>query len=78
MAETKKPNIRFKGFTDDWEQCKLDKVAQYRNGKAHEDSISDKGKYIVVNSKFVSTMVRLLSFQQFKMSRYIKTRLLLC
>ena len=30
------PNIRFKGFTDDWEQRKLMEVAEYRNGKAHE------------------------------------------
>ncbi len=30
-------------------------VAKYRNGKAHENCIDDNGKYIVVNSKFVST-----------------------
>ena len=63
MAEkSKKPRLRFKGFTETWEQCKLDKVAQYRNGKAHEDSISDKGKYIVVNSKFVSTNGEVIKF----------------
>lgn len=50
-----KPQIRFKGFTDAWEQCKLGKVANYRNGKAHENNIDENGKYIVVNSKFVST-----------------------
>ena len=55
MAEKRKPDIRFKGFTDDWEQRKLGEVAQYRNGKAHENYIDDNGKYIVVNSKFVST-----------------------
>ena len=33
----------------------MDKVALYRNGKAHEDSITQDGNYIVVNSKFVST-----------------------
>ena len=49
------PEIRFKGFTDAWEQRKLSEVADYRNGKAHENSINSKGKYIVVNSKFVST-----------------------
>ena len=53
MAKT--PNIRFKGFTDDWEQRKLDEVANYRNGKAHENDIDNDGDYIVVNSKFVST-----------------------
>ena len=50
-----KPEIRFGEFTDDWEQRKLGEVANYRNGKAHENDISDYGKYIVVNSKFVST-----------------------
>ena len=38
-----------------WEQRKLEEVAKYRNGKAHENCIDDNGKYIVVNSKFVST-----------------------
>lgn len=50
-----KPNIRFKGYTEDWEQRKLGDVAEYRNGKAHENEIDDDGEYIVVNSKFVST-----------------------
>ena len=50
-----KPRIRFKGYTDAWEQRKLGKVAKYRNGKAHENNISEDGKYVVVNSKFVST-----------------------
>lgn len=46
----KKPNIRFAGFEDDWEQRKLGEVAEYRNGKAHENNISETGKYVVVNS----------------------------
>lgn len=49
------PEIRFKGFTDAWEQRKLEQVAKYRNGKAHENEIDEDGDYIVVNSKFVST-----------------------
>lgn len=51
----KNPEIRFNGFTNDWEQRKLGEVAEYRNGKAHENNISETGKYVVVNSKFVST-----------------------
>lgn len=51
----KVPEIRFKGFTEDWEQRKLEQVAKYRNGKAHENEIDEDGDYIVVNSKFVST-----------------------
>ena len=53
--ENKIPLIRFKGYTEDWEQRKLGEVAIYRNGKAHENDIDEKGKFIVVNSKFVST-----------------------
>lgn len=50
-----RPRIRFPEFNEDWEQRKLGEVAKYRNGKAHENCIDDNGKYIVVNSKFVST-----------------------
>ncbi len=57
-----KPKIRFKGYEEDWEQRKLSKVAKYRNGKAHENSIAENGKYIVVNSKFVSTDGRVRKF----------------
>ena len=42
-------------FHYSWEQRKLGDVAKYRNGKAHENDISEQGKFIVVNSKFVST-----------------------
>lgn len=55
MSSELKPKIRFKGFTDDWEQRKFEQFALYRNGKAHENDISDNGKYVVVNSKFCST-----------------------
>lgn len=55
MEDKITPKIRFKGFTDSWEQRKLEQVAKYRNGKAHENEIDENGDYIVVNSKFVST-----------------------
>lgn len=57
MSESKEnvPKIRFPGFNDAWEKRKLSDVSRYRNGKAHENDISEKGKYVVVNSKFVST-----------------------
>jgi len=55
QKDEKVPKIRFAGFTGDWEQRKLGDVAEYRNGKAHENEIDDDGEYIVVNSKFVST-----------------------
>lgn len=56
------PSIRFDGFTDAWEQRKLVEVADYRNGKAHEQDIDEDGDYIVVNSKFVSTNGKVKKF----------------
>ena len=58
----KVPEIRFDGFTNDWEQRKLGEIAEYRNGKAHENEIDDDGEYIVVNSKFVSTNGKIKKF----------------
>ena len=50
-----KPEVRYENFSDAWEQRKLGEVASYRNGKAHEKDINESGKYIVINSKFVSS-----------------------
>ena len=47
---------------NDWEQRKLGEIAEYRNGKAHENEIDDDGEYIVVNSKFVSTNGKIKKF----------------
>ena len=40
----------------------MGEVADYRNGKAHENDIDDDGEYIVVNSKFVSTNGKVRKF----------------
>ncbi|MFV4955619.1 restriction endonuclease subunit S [Lactobacillus delbrueckii] len=43
--EKKAPKLRFKGFTDDWEQRKLGDVADITTGsRNHQDSVTD-GKY---------------------------------
>ena len=34
---------------------KLDEIVEFLNGKGHEKNVSENGKYIVVNSKFIST-----------------------
>ena len=70
----KKPKIRFNGFNDDWEQRKLGEVAKYRNGKAHENCIDDDGKYIVVNSKFVSTNGKVKKFSNMQNEPCLKMR----
>ena len=38
-----------------WELKKLGEVCMFQNGAAHENHISDDGKYILVNSKFISS-----------------------
>ncbi len=51
------PRLRFPEFqnAEEWEVQRLDELARYENGKAHENDISENGRYIVVNSKFIST-----------------------
>ena len=38
------PQLRFKGFSDDWEQCKLDELAVFGGG--HTPSMADESNYI--------------------------------
>lgn len=46
---------RLPGFEESWEEVCLADIAQFRNGKGHENDIVDEGKFIVVNSKFISS-----------------------
>ena len=46
---------RLPGFSGAWEVKLLPDVCRFRGGKAHEQHISDTGKYVCVNSKFIST-----------------------
>lgn len=56
------PQIRFKTFTKAWQQQNFKQMAKYRNGKAHENDISEDGKYVVINSKFCSTNGKIRKF----------------
>lgn len=51
------PKLRFPEFKNSgkWEEKSLIQVANYENGKAHEQDIVESGNYIVVNSKFISS-----------------------
>ncbi|MEQ1819531.1 MAG: restriction endonuclease subunit S [Terricaulis sp.] len=51
------PRLRFPEFRDagEWEEKPLGEVATYENGKAYEQDITDDGRYVVVNSRFIST-----------------------
>ena len=46
----KKPQVRFKGFTDDWEQCTLKDVSNeiIAGGDIKKDKLLKKGKYPVI------------------------------
>jgi type I restriction enzyme S subunit len=45
-----------------WKVEILEKVVEFRNGCAHEKSITDHGKYIVINSKFISSDGKILKY----------------
>ncbi|CAD0147301.1 Type I restriction-modification system, specificity subunit S [Streptococcus thermophilus] len=71
------PKRRFKEFEldDEWNLLKLDEVAKYRNGKAHEHSISLQGKFIVVNSKFISTNGEVKKFTDLQIEPIFKNEI---
>jgi type I restriction enzyme S subunit len=52
-----RPRLRFPEFQDkgEWVSEPLGQFAGYENGKAYEQDIAEGGKYIVVNSRFIST-----------------------
>ena len=51
------PKLRFPEFRNDgeWITEALGQLANYENGKAYEQDITESGKYVVVNSRFIST-----------------------
>jgi type I restriction enzyme S subunit len=51
------PKLRFPEFREDeeWEEKILEQVANYENGKAHEQDIVEIGNFVIVNSKYIST-----------------------
>jgi type I restriction enzyme S subunit len=51
------PEFRFPEFKNEgeWKEKVVSQLAEYENGKAHEQDINEAGKYVVVNSKFIST-----------------------
>lgn len=45
----------FENKGEDWEEKTLGEVCEFRNGAAHEQHIDEDGKYILVNSKHISS-----------------------
>ena len=44
-----KPRVRFKGYTDDWEQRKLNDIADVRDGTHDSPQYHDKGLALVTS-----------------------------
>ena len=64
----KVPELRFAGFADAWEQCKLSDVANHRGGTAIEKYFDKDGVYKVIsigsyglNSQYVDQNIRAIS-----------------
>ena len=66
--QSKIPKLRFPSFSGGWDEKKLGDVAKFWNGKAHEQDISEHGKYIVVNSKFISQNGRVKKYSDTQIS----------
>ena len=48
------PEIRFQGFSGEWEEKSLGKLSEYKNGKGHEDKQKASGKYELINLNSIS------------------------
>jgi len=64
-------------FGDDVEFRALGEVCEFRNGKGHEKKIDENGKYIVVNSKFVSTEGKVKKYSAEQISPIFKDDILM-
>ena len=49
FAEKEYPNLRFKGFTDAWEQRKLENLSEHKSGTSIEKYFSSDGLYKVIS-----------------------------
>lgn len=55
IGHTKFKKTEIGEIPEEWEVKELKEIVDFINGKGHEKCIDEDGKYIVVNSKFVST-----------------------
>ena len=61
MEKTLKPSLRFKGFTDAWEQCKVKNVCSISTGKSNtQDRIEDGAFPFYVRSPIIERSNRYL------------------
>lgn len=59
---------RLLSFDDDIPKMKLNDIVTFMNGKGHEKYIEDKGAYIVVNSKFISSNGKVIKYSNSQIS----------
>jgi len=58
----KQPKLRFLEFSHKWKDTTLGEVAKFENGKAHENSVDENGRYVLVNSKFISSEGKVIKY----------------
>lgn len=58
------PRLRFTEFRNsgEWRIERLEEISSYENGKAYEKNITEDGRYVVVNSRFISTGGRIRKY----------------
>ena len=64
-------------FDENIKQEKLNTLVSFMNGKGHEKCIEDGGKYIVVNSKFISTNGEIKKYSNIQISPLFKGMILM-
>ena len=72
MMTKKSPQLRFEGFTDDWEQRKLGEISKYSNGGSYENDVVENGTYELITLKSVNMSGKLVSSGKF-INRETKT-----
>lgn len=68
IGHTKFKQTELGEIPESWELRKLEDVAEFSNGKAHEKLINSDGEYIVVNSKFISSDGKVKKFTKTPLS----------
>ncbi|WP_273716178.1 restriction endonuclease subunit S [Leuconostoc mesenteroides] len=59
------PELRFEGFSDDWEERKLGEVSKYSNGGSYENDVVENGTYELITLKSVNMSGKLVSSGKF-------------
>jgi type I restriction enzyme, S subunit len=62
---------------EDWHIKTLGEISDFNNGKAHENHIDEFGKYIVVNSKFISSNAEVKKYSNICFCKTSKNNILM-